>query len=829
MSNLVDHLLVLAQEEGRNSGAYELQPEHVLLALLKNAEGYGYKLLQYLKLNVLSLQLMLEQFVSSDEPRPQSMVGALQHSHRLRAVLDSAVIESRSMQNESVGTEHLIIGASIEPGSVMERFFENSGIDLDALRRAAREIQKENNNADEDSDPSEVSDAEENLEPEFAGQKKGERQKGKFLEKYAKDLTKAAAEGKIDPVIGRSGEIARIIQILSRRNKNNPILLGEPGVGKTAVVEALALKVASREVPYSLSDKRVMSLDLTAMVAGTRYRGDFEERMKKLIQEVEEARDVILFIDEIHMMIGAGDSSGTMDAGNILKPALSRGEIQVIGATTLKEFRQHIEKDSALERRFQSVMVDEPGEADAVQIVEGIKSKYEEFHNVSYDEGVVPEIVRLSVRYLPDRHLPDKAIDILDEAGSAKKIECGERPAELSELERNLEALQKEKDEMVATNNFENAAVARDKAKALKAKIDSLTEFWKGNSTGEKRRVSVRDVEKIVSGMTGIPLEQLDENEAQRLLNMEDEIHKSVVSQDEAVRVLCSTVRRSRSGVSSPRRPIGSFIFLGPTGVGKTLLAKSLAKFLFGSEDSLIRIDMSDFMEKFNSSRLVGAAPGYVGYEEGGTLTNQVRRKPYSIVLFDEIEKAHPDVFNFLLQILEEGQLTDSLGHVVNFRNTVIIMTSNAGASEILADRKLGFSSAEGGVLPHEEIRQNALEELRKIMRPELLNRIDDIVVFDPLSKESVSKILDIQIAELEERLSERKISVSVTESARRHFVDKGYDASMGARPMRRLLQGEIEDPLSVLILEGKVKDGGGVRVDFDSDAGKTTVEAVGG
>lgn len=816
MSNLVNHLLFLAQDEGRNSGAYELQPEHVLLALLKNAEGYGYKLLQYLNLNILSLQLLLEQSVSSDEFQPQQFVGALQPSHRLRAVLDTAVIESRSMKNESVGTEHFIIGASLEEKSVMARFFQNAGIDLDKLRNAAKEIQKENNFVDEDTDPSEVSDAEQNLEPEFAGQKKSDKkQKGSFIDKYSRDLTKLAKDGKLDPVVGRKEEIYRVIGVLSRRTKNNPILLGEPGVGKTAVAEGLAQAIAAGTVPYNLLDKRVLSLDLTAMVAGTRYRGDFEERMKKMIAEVQESKDIILFIDELHMMIGAGDSSGAMDASNILKPALSRGEIQIIGATTLKEYRKYIEKDTALERRFQTVNVEEPSVSDSIKILKGLKSQYEEFHNVTYDDEVISTIVKMSVRYIPDRHLPDKAIDILDEAGSAKKIEGNIRPVELTELEKDISNLNAEKDKMVESQDFESAAIARDKVKDLKSKLASVNEYWKNNIANEKRIVTLEDIEKIVSRMTGIPVEQLDANESAKLLSMEEEIHKSVIGQNEAVSLLSSTVRRSRSGVSSPHRPIGSFIFLGPTGVGKTQLAKSLAKFLFGTEDALIRIDMSDFMEKQNSSRLVGAAPGYIGYEEGGMLTNKVRQKPYSIVLFDEIEKAHNDVFNLLLQILEEGQLSDNLGHVVNFRNTVIIMTSNAGANEILADKKLGFSTVSDGVLPHSEMKANAMEELKKIMRPELLNRIDDIVVFDPLTRSEISKILDIQLKELETRVSEKKISLSVSEKAREYLLDNGYDVSMGARPMRRLIQNEIEDQLATLILKNEVNQDGKVSVDF--------------
>ena len=817
LSNLVNHILVLAQNEGRQSGAYELNPEHVLLAFLKNAEGYGYEMLQNLGVNVLSLQLMLEQFVSGSGVPTSKGLGVLQPSHRLRSVIDASFIESRSMKNNYVGTEHILIGSSLEEGSMMSKFFDHAGITLDSLRQAARQVQEARNFLGE----GEEENSEENREPEYAGAKKSGKQKsGAFLEKYTRDLTALAKAGKIDPVIGRSKEIARVVQILSRRTKNNPILLGEPGVGKTAVAEGLACKVASGDVPFGLLGKRVLSLDLTAMVAGTHYRGDFEERMKRMISEVVESKDIILFIDEIHMMIGAGDSSGAMDASNILKPSLSRGEIQVIGATTLKEYRKYIEKDSALERRFQTVSVDEPSFSDAVAIVNGLKGRYEEFHNVVYGDGVIEKIVSLSVRYIHDRQLPDKAIDVMDEAGSAKKIAEGQKNTELLEIEAQIDSLSDEKERLVKSQNFEEAAVARDKVNALREKLDAVSARIKGAAANEKRVVTVSDIERIVSDMTGIPLEQLDSNESKRLLSMEDEIHRMVVGQDEAVRLLSGTVRRSRSGVSSPNRPIGSFIFLGPTGVGKTQLAKSLAKFLFGSDDALIRIDMSEFMDKHTSSRLIGAAPGYIGYDEGGVLTNRVRQKPYSIVLFDEIEKAHEDIFNLMLQILEEGELTDNLGHTVNFRNTVIIMTSNAGAREISAERKLGFAAMTGGTLSHDEMKANAMEELKKIMRPELLNRIDDVVVFDPLTREQVSRILDIQLSELEERVAEKSISLDVSPEARSFLLDRGYNPELGARPMRRIVQSEIEDRLATLILSNAVPADGNVRVALGEDGG---------
>ena len=634
-----------------------------------------------------------------------------------------------------------------------------------------------------------------------------------------------AKKGELDPVIGRSSEIERVVQILSRRTKNNPILVGEPGVGKTSVAEGLAHRIANGEVPYNLLQKRVLLLDITAMVAGTKYRGDFEERMKRMMKEVKESKDIILFIDELHMIIGAGSPDGTMDASNILKPALSRGELQLLGATTYKEYRKHIEKDSALARRFQIVKIEEPSTEDTIKILNGLKPKYEEFHNVTYDEGTIEAIVKLSSRYIPEKFQPDKAIDLLDEAGSAKKIASESRPAELAELEKSIEDLSHEKELLVQNQDYERAAQIRDKVRDLKQKLDDFNNYWKNNAVTVRKHVTDRDIAKIISEMTGIPAGQLDSNEAGRLLDMEKEIHKDVIGQDEAVKYLSSAIRRSRAGVSSPNRPLGSFIFLGPTGVGKTQLAKAMAKFLFGTEDSLIRIDMSDFMEKHTSSRLVGSAPGYVGYEEGGMLTNKVLQKPYSVVLFDEIEKAHNEVFNLLLQILEEGELTDNLGHTVNFRNTVIIMTSNAGARSITADKKLGFAQLDDGFLPPAEIKANAMEELKRIMAPELINRIDDIVVFNPLKRDEISKILDIQIAELEKRLSEKNIHLSIKPKARDYLLDHGYEPSMGARPMRRLIQNEIEDQLANLILGGKVGESGDVEVTFEKE--KLVVKAA--
>ena len=637
------------------------------------------------------------------------------------------------------------------------------------------------------------------------------RQKS-FLAEFSRDLTASCKEGKIDPVVGREDEINRVIQILSRRTKNNPMLIGEPGVGKTAIVEGLAQKIAQGNVPGNLFNKRILSLDLAAMIAGTKYRGEFEERMKRMMKEIQESKNIILFVDELHTVIGAGGPEGSMDASNMLKPALSRGELQIIGATTIKEYRKYVEKDSALERRFQMVKVEEPSDSDTEKILEGIKKKYEEFHNVVYDENVIPAIVKFAHRYIPERFLPDKAIDILDEAGAAKKIQEENRPAELMELEACIDQLGKEKTQLVQEQDYERAAVVRDKVKDLKKKLELYTELWKRSSV-ELKHVTEQDICRIISRMTGIPVSQLDQAETARILNMEKELHKEVIGQENAIKVISSAIRRSMAGVSSAKRPIGSFVFLGPTGVGKTQLAKTLSKFLFGTEEALIRIDMSDFMEKHTASRLVGAPPGYVGYDEGGVLTEQVRRHPYSVVLLDEIEKAHPDIFNLLLQLLEEGELSDNLGHTVNFRNTVIIMTSNAGAREITGENKVGFSSLSDKSLSYNEIESGAMAELKKIMSPELLNRIDDVVVFNTLRRQEVSAILDIQMSELQERLASKGFSVKLNEKAREYMIDNGYDPAMGARPMRRLIQKELEDKLSVLILEGTGKKGSSIIV----------------
>ena len=826
ISPLLQKLLIIAQEEGRKCGSVELLPEHVLLAMIKSSEGLGFITLKELNLNILPLQVMIEKNFSVN-PGRDTQISELPPSIRLRALIDVAAMEANALRNEYVGSEHILIASSREEDSTSHKFFSRAGISSEDIRNAVRTVQSHFTS-------SYFFAKQANKNPKFINNQTGQgpmipaqgpferrRQNASFLAEYSRDLTALSREGKLDPVVGREKELKRLVQILSRRTKNNPVLVGEPGVGKTAVVEALAQKIAQGQVPYYLLKKRILSLDLAALVAGTKYRGEFEDRMKRMMKEIREDGNIIIFIDELHTIIGAGGPEGAMDASNILKPALSRGEIQIVGATTLKEYRKYFEKDSALERRFQVVKVDEPDVKDTEAILNGLKGKYEEFHGVIYDEDVIPSIVKFSERYIPERFLPDKAIDILDEAGSAKKISEEERPQELAELEKAIENLSNEKKELVATQNYEKAAEVRDKVRDLKRKFDEFSNYWQNHSSLSKKHVTVDDVCQIISSITGIPLEQLDSNESNRLLHMEDELHKSVIGQDEAVKLLSGAIRRSRSGVSSGDRPMGSFIFLGPTGVGKTQLAKTLAKFLFGTEDALIRIDMSDYMEKHNASRLVGAPPGYVGFDEGGVLTEKVRRHPYSVVLLDEIEKAHPDVFNLLLQLLEEGELSDNLGHTVNFRNTVIIMTSNAGARQITTEHRLGFSSIEDGTLPYGQIKANALEELKRLMSPELLNRIDDVVVFDALNKKQIASILDIQVGELMDRLADKNLTISVTKKAREYLIQNGYEPSMGARPMRRIIQKEIEDQLSLLLLENPNPPSNNIVVDMVKQAVK--------
>lgn len=838
----------LAKKEALQTCCLEVLPEHIVLAIWKLKKCRGYSVLNCFSEELKSLKNEIYKFLqqysqhSVADPSLENFDGQIPDKivfgRRIQTILDLALMESMAFGDDFIGTEHILIAIVRESGSLSSRIFSAAGIDLELLRKKTAEIKsaqkkvKEEpesevfpdflnekffpmnnlNNLDEllfgagnanSSDDDIFFQEHENDEPEndFDDEKVDS-----FFNSCTRDLTVLAGQNKLDPVIGREKEINRMIQILSRRTKNNPCLVGEPGVGKTAIAEGLAQHIVQGDVPDGLLKKHILALDLAAIVAGTKFRGEFEDRMKRMISILKKSKNIILFIDEVHTIIGAGGQEGQMDAANLLKPALSRGEIQIIGATTVKEFTKYIEKDSALERRFQKINIEEPSDKDTEKILEGIKPQFEKFHGVIYENDVVPLIVKLSRRYINERWLPDKAIDILDEAGAQKKIIKEKCPLEFEEIKSQIKKLTQEKLDFVKFQDFENAAEARNKILELKNKLKILQDAWQKKNSGQKKIVTTHDVCRIIGEMTGIPVEHLDSSETERLLNMENELHRTVIGQDEAVRVISSAIRRNRTGISSPRHPIGSFVFLGPTGVGKTQLAKALAKFIFGSEEQIIRVDMSDFMEKHNVSRLVGAPPGYIGYEEGGILTEKVRHHPYSVILLDEIEKAHPDVFNLLLQILEEGELSDNLGHTVNFRNTIIIMTSNAGARQITSEGVIGFSASGTGILPYSQIKTNAVSELKKIISPELLNRIDDVVVFNALEKAEISRILDVHINELSERLSEKSLSIVLSQNAKEYLVENGYEPSMGARPMRRLIQKEIEEPLSIELLARKDK-----------------------
>lgn len=813
-------LTVNAQDEARRFHSDQLLPEHIMIAILKDGMGTACKTLDSLHIDMVEFRHELER----ELPRkPAGFVfGDIPPSRRARTMLESAAEEARNSGHDYVGTEHLLLAAAREIDATAHRYLQRRTVSLDLLRTA---LETSFSRDPEDGSPllkekdtgaprpfgilqGGIDDS--GQIPERAQERAQERAapaKTPILDDFSRDLTALASRGLLDPVVGRDLKVGRVVRILARRTKNNPILVGEPGVGKTAVVEALAQLLVSEDVPEALAGKRVLTLDMASVVAGTKYRGEFEERLKKIMKEIFQAGNVILFIDEIHTIIGAGGAEGTIDASNMLKPALSRGEIQCIGATTPAEYRKHFEKDAALERRFQPVLVEEPDLEQTVSILRGIRSRYEEHHRVQYSEGAITAAAKLALRYIGGRFMPDKAIDLLDEAGAKRKLETETRPTELAEMEAEVRSLNEEKNALVSSQDYEKAAAVRDRVRVLRLRLESMRESWERASREERATVTEEDLRQVVSESTGIPLARLEESESRRLLKIEEELHRAVVGQDDAVKRIASSIRRSRSGISSPKRPQGSFIFLGPTGVGKTLLAKRLAEYLFGSEESLVRIDMSDYMERHNASRLVGAPPGYVGYEEGGVLTERIRRNPYRVVLFDEIEKAHHDVFNLLLQVLEEGELKDHLGHSVSFRNTVIIMTSNAGAREISRDARLGFN-AETGIMGLEEIRTAALSELRRLFNPEFINRVDDIVVFHSLDRTQVEAILDIEIAELLDRLREQGYALIVRPAAKALLVDRGWDPKYGARPMRRAIQKELEDVLAVLVLEQEHPEG---------------------
>ncbi len=832
LSPRLQNYFLSARDLGAERKNQEIFPEHIIYLLLKAQNSLGFVALYDLNVKVSLLLEKLDDFFYEKSSGISSK--NIMPSRRMQTIISNSALESNTLGNSYIGTEHFVISCFRENNSLFSSFLVEQNITLEELRIAVKNAQfhfdssgkNYFHSADGGVQGINVNQPVKVFSVTGNASEKQEKSKNRnsFLKQYGRDLTALARENALEKVVGRKTETERLIQILCRRTKNNPVLTGEAGVGKTAVIEGLAQRIACGDVPFQMIKKKLVSLDLASLVAGTKYRGEFEERMTLLLKEAREDKDLIIFIDELHTLIGAGGPEGSMDASNILKPALSRAEIQIIGSTTSREYRKYLEKDPALERRFQTVKINEPSKDETIEILNGIKKSYEQFHGVTYEQDVIPAIVNLTSRYMTDRNFPDKAIDILDETGSAKKLSEDYRPKELDELEQSIEQLTLEKTELVLNQNYEKAAVVRDKVIELKRKLEDFSNSWKLGSISIQKTVTVEDVCRTISKITGIPLEQLDSDESKKLLSMEKQLHKKVAGQDEAVNVLSRAIRRSRAGISSGDRPLGSFIFLGPTGVGKTQLAKTLAEFLFGSKDALIRIDMSDYMEKHNASRLVGSPPGYVGFDEGGVLTEKVRHKPYSVILLDEIEKAHPDIFNLLLQLLEEGELCDNLGHTVNFRNTVIIMTSNAGAREITRENKLGFSSS-SDALPYSEIKANAINELKKFFRPELLNRIDDVIVFQSLSRKEISKILDLMLSELEKRLSEKSLALKISPKAKEYLLDNGYDSQMGARPMRRLIQNEIEEKIAVLILEGKTEGAEGIKIDLKN--GSICVSAV--
>lgn len=785
-------VLYLAREEAIRLMHNYIGTEHLLLGLSRIGEGVAAMVLTNLGLDLQELRQAVEDAVPPG--RGPISIGEIPLNATARRSMNFAFEEAKRLGHNYIGTEHILLGVLRERKGIASQILLNLGIDLDMVQEETLRL----------------------LGRSKSSHGKSERAQTRTLENFSTDLTQLAREYKLDPVIGREQEIERVIQILSRRKKNNPVLIGEPGVGKTAIVEGLAQKIVHGKVPDALLDKRILALDLAAVVAGTKYRGQFEERLKAIVNEASNAPDVILFIDELHTVIGAGAAEGAIDASNILKPALARGLIQVVGATTLEEYRKYIEKDGALERRFQPIIVDPPTVEETIEILKGLKEKYEAFHGVQYVEAALEAAARLADRYITDRYLPDKAIDVLDEAGAKVKLSSSISDEVLEQLKTELEHVHKTKEEAIEKQEFERAARFRDRERDLEKRIAERKRMLLSKEEGLV--VSEEHVAEVVSNWTGIPLFRLEEGEQTKLLRMEKEIQKRIVGQLEAIGAVARAIRRSRAGIKDPKRPIGSFIFLGPTGVGKTELAKALAEFLFGDEDAIIELDMSEYMERFNVSKLIGAPPGYVGYEEGGQLTERVRRKAYSVVLFDEFEKAHPDVFHILLQILEEGVLTDSFGRRVSFRNTIIILTSNIGTKFIGKKRSMGFRSGEDQKRDYGEMKELLLGELKKTVPPEFINRIDEVVIFNSLTKKDIEAIIEIQLRELRSRLSEKSIELALTAKAKSFLADKGYDPEYGARPLRRVIRKYIEEPLSEAILKNEIKEKEKVVVSLEGD-----------
>ena len=794
-----ERAIASSQQSAVDLGHNYVGTEHILLGLVKEGTGVAARVLQAQGITEEKILKEIDELIGKGETAGEAPVG---FTPRTKRVLELAFKEARRMGQGYIGTEHLLLGIMKEGESVAVRIMMDLGVDPQKLLAELIKVLNEET-------------------PGSTGAPKNSSANSSTptLNQFGRDLTDMARDGKIDPVIGRDKEIERIIQILSRRTKNNPCLIGEPGVGKTAIAEGLAQKIVEGNIPEILNDKRVVALDISSMVAGAKYRGEFEDRLKKAMEEIRKAGNVILFIDELHTIVGAGAAEGAIDASNILKPSLARGEIQVIGATTLNEYRKHIEKDAALERRFQPITVGEPSKEEAVEILKGVRDKYEAHHRVKITDNALEAAVKLSDRYITDRFLPDKAIDLVDEAASRVRLNTFTAPPDIKNMEEKVEKLSKEKEDSIRHQEFEKAAKIRDDEQKLKAELDRIRDEWHQKNQTKTDTVTANEIEDIVASWTGIPVKKLAEEESERLLKMEDTLHNRVIGQDEAVKSISKAIRRGRVGLKDPKRPVGSFIFLGPTGVGKTELCKALAEAMFGDEKSLIRVDMSEFMEKHSVSKLVGSLPGYVGYDEGGQLTEKVRRKPYCVLLFDEIEKAHPDIFNILLQILEDGRLTDSQGRVVDFRNTIIIMTSNVGARTITEPKRLGFSVArDESAKNYEEMKGNVMGELKKTFRPEFLNRIDDIIVFHPLTEDNIKEIVGLMLEVLIKRLKQNEIEMEVSEETMAHLAKKGYDPIFGARPLRRAIQSMLEDKLAEEMLEGKIKAGDSIKIEMDGE-----------
>ncbi|WP_332310662.1 ATP-dependent Clp protease ATP-binding subunit [Alkalibacter mobilis] len=791
-------VLMLSQEEAKKLNHNYIGSEHLLMGLIQEGEGIAALALKNMGVTYDKIMKQIEGLLGRGDEPVDEIIG---YTPRTKKILELSLMEARALNQSYIGTEHILLGLVREGEGIGAKLLGDLGLDFEKIRE---EIIKLMNTT--------------TTQQPKAQQAKNSNTKN--LDKYGRDLTVMASEGRLDPVIGREKEIERVVQILSRRTKNNPCLIGEPGVGKTAVAEGLAQKIASGDIPENLKDKRVVSLDLSSMVAGAKYRGEFEDRLKNTMEEILEAGNIILFIDEMHTIIGAGAAEGAIDASNILKPALARGELQAVGATTLDEYRKYVEKDAALERRFQPVEVGEPTKEQALEILKGLRDRYEAHHKVSITDEALLAAVELSDRYINDRYLPDKAIDLIDEAASKIRLSLLTAPPDIKDLEEEIEKYKHEKEEAVASQDYEKAAEIRDLENKAKKKLNEVTQSWKkNNDLGAAGEVTGDDIAQIVSSWTGVPVKKLAQEESEKLLNMEEILHKRVIGQDEAVKAVSRAIRRARVGLKDPKRPIGSFVFLGPTGVGKTELSKALAEIMFGDEDSMIRVDMSEYMEKHAVSRLIGSPPGYVGYDEGGQLTEKVRRKPYSVILLDEIEKAHPDVFNILLQILEDGRLTDGKGRTVDFKNTVIIMTSNVGAHTIKRGKTLGFSASENQSLDeYDKMKDNVMEELRRTFRPEFLNRLDEVIVFHQLDDKHIGDIIDILLNQLSKRLKDMDIELEFTPKVKEYIAAKGTNLEYGARPLRRTIQKEVEDRLSEELLMGNVDKGQSILVDYIDD-----------